>query len=263
MELGLENRVAIVCGASKGIGKAISKGLAAHGANVCLISPDPSVLDETVADLSADGFGEAVALAGDVTDPALAKKALKAVIDRWGRVDILVNNAGGPPPGGFLEHDDETWTAAFELNLMSAIRFTRAVAPVMKDRRWGRIVNVTSTLAKEPTPQMVLSATIRAGVSTFSKAIAAELAPFNITINTVCPGGVKTDRLVSLFSEIARKNGKDPQELIRNSEESIPIGRFAEADEFAQMVLFLLSEKGSYVTGTTISIDGAATKSVF
>ena len=263
MDLGLENRVAIVTGGSKGMGLAVATGLASHGARVCIVARDPEILDEAAAAIRGRSETDVLAIPGDVRDPKLPERTVGEVMGKWGRLDILVNNAGGPPPGSFLEHSDEAWEDALQLNLLSTIRFTRAAIPIMKERNWGRILNITSSLAKEPTPMMVLSATARAGVSAFSKAIATELAPHGITVNTVCPGGVKTDRLVSLFNDLAKKQDTTAKELIEQAEANIPIGRFADPEEFAQILLFLASEKGGYVTGTSIVVDGGLTKSIF
>jgi 3-oxoacyl-[acyl-carrier protein] reductase len=184
-------------------------------------------------------------------------------MEKFGRVDVLVNNAGGPPAGSFLSHDENSWISAIEQNLLSVIRFTKAVVPYMKEQKYGRIINISSTVAKEPSAMMVLSATTRAGVSAFSKAIAQELAPFNITINTICPGGVLTDRLKSLVEEAAKKANVSYEEQLNKSLEMIPMNRFAQPEEIANIACFLADDKSSYLTGTSIMVDGALTKSIF
>lgn len=263
MLLGLDNKVAIVTGASKGIGNAISFALAKEGAHVCMVARTSESLEKAAKEIQEKTGREIIHLSGDTSDPNLPGTVLGEVLKRWGAVHILVNNTGGPPLGSFLEHADDIWASTFNRNLMSVIRFSKTVVPHMKKQTWGKIINISSTIAKEPTPQMVLSATARAGVSAFSKAIAAELAPYRITVNTICPGGVLTDRLTSLFAENARKQEVSYDELIQKSQASIPINRFATPDEIANVVIFLASEQSSYLTGTSIMVDGGLTKSVF
>lgn len=263
MELGLKDRVAIVLGASKGIGRAIAQGLSAEGARVIIVARSADILAESAKQISAETGVEVLAVPGDVCAVGLAEELVGLALSKWGRLDILVNNAGGPPPKGFLDADEDDWSQALQMNLMSTIRMCRAAAPVMKEQKWGRIITIGSTLMKEPAPQMVLSSTARAGVTAFTKAIATELAPFGITANSIATGGVETDRLKSLFQMSADANGKSLEEALENAAASIPIGRFASPKEFSQMVVFLASEPGSYVTGECISIDGGLMKSAF
>ncbi len=263
MDLGLKDRVAIVMGASKGIGRAIAHGLSLEGARVIIVARSDGELKEAAGQISADSGIDVLAVPGDVCDVGLPAKLVERALDEWGQIDILINNAGGPPPMGFLDAEDEDWSHAIELNLMSTIRMCRAVAPAMKKQEWGRIVTIGSTLMKEPAPQMVLSATARAGVTAFTKAIATELAPHGITANTIATGGVQTDRLVSLFQTMADTGGKSLDERLTDAAASIPIGRFATPEEFAQMTIFLASEAGRYVTGECISVDGGLMKSAF
>ncbi len=259
MNLGLEGRVAIVCGASKGMGFASSQALAQHGVKVLMVARDQSAL-EAAAKAIADEGGVVEAYAGDVRNPDLAQRTVDRCKELWGPVDILLNNAGGPPMGSFLEHDGGAWEAAIQTNLLSVVRFCKAVAPDMKAKNWGRIISITSTVAKEPSPAMVLSATTRAGVSAFSKALAIELAQFNISVNVICPGGVLTDRLVSLLQARAEREKREYQEILIETQASIPAKRFAEPQEIADVILFLASERGGYVNGVSLSVDGALTK---
>lgn len=259
MNLGIDGRLAIVCGASKGMGFASAKALALHGAKVLMVARDPSALEAAAKAITAEG-GVVAAYAGDVRNPDLALLAVDRCNALWGPVDILVNNAGGPPMGSFLEHDGTAWEAAIQANLLSVVRFCKAVAPGMKSKNWGRIISITSTVAKEPSPAMVLSATTRAGVSAFSKTLAIELAQFNISVNVICPGGVLTDRLVGLLQARAEREKRDYQEVLQESQASIPAKRFAEPEEIADVILFLASERGGYVNGVSLSVDGALTK---
>jgi 3-oxoacyl-[acyl-carrier protein] reductase len=259
MKLEIDGRVAIVCGASKGMGFASAKALALYGAKVLMVARDPSALKAAAQAIAAEG-GVVEAYAGDVRNPDLAQLAVDRCNALWGPVDILVNNAGGPPMGSFLEHDGTAWEAAIQANLLSVVRFCKAVAPGMKSKNWGRIISITSTVAKEPSPAMVLSATTRAGVSAFSKTLAIELAQFNISVNVICPGGVLTDRLVGLLQARAEREKRDYQEILQESQASIPAKRFAEPEEIADVILFLASERGGYVNGVSLSVDGALTK---
>jgi 3-oxoacyl-[acyl-carrier protein] reductase len=259
----IDNRVAIITGASSGIGFAAAKGLALQGVNLVLVSRTEEKLKYAQAEIKALANVEVEIFSGDVIDKSLSQKVIDLAVSKWGKVDILVNNAGGPPMGSFLEHDDDAWDEALDQNLKSTIRFTRAVAPLMIANSWGRIINITSTLAKEPTPLMVLSATARAGVSAFSKSISSELAEYGVTINTLCPGGVLTERLHSLLMTAAEKQEKSYQEVLESSQATIPLGRFAEPEEFADMLVFMASERARYITGTTVMVDGGLTKGVF
>jgi 3-oxoacyl-[acyl-carrier protein] reductase len=259
MNLDLDGRVAIVCGASKGMGFASAEALASHGAKVLMIARDPLALEAAAKTISAKG-GVVETYSGDVGKFDLAQLAVDRCQSLWGTVDILVNNAGGPPMGSFLEHDGAAWEAAIQTNLLSVVRFCKAVSPDMKAKNWGRIVTITSTVAKEPSPTMVLSATTRAGVSAFSKSLAIELAQFNISVNVICPGGVLTDRLVELMQAKAVSEKRLYQEVLLESQASIPAKRFAEPQEIADVILFLASESGGYVNGVILSVDGALTR---
>ena len=259
MKLGIEGRVALVCGASKGMGLATSNALALEGVKVLMVSRDKKTLEEAEQKVASQG-GVVASLAGDVSDPELAERAVRQCKDLWGRVDILVNNAGGPPMGTFLEYDSLAWETAIQTSLLSVVRFCKAVAPGMKEQNWGRIISITSTVAKEPSPSMVLSATTRAGVSALTKTLAIELAQFNISVNAICPGGILTDRLVSLLKIRADREKRDYLEILSESQQSIPAKRFANPDEIADVILFLASERGGYVNGVSLSVDGALTK---
>jgi len=263
MELGFKDRVAVVTGASKGIGHGIAHGLANEGVRTIIVARTKAPLAEAARQIESDTGIESLAVDGDVRDTALADNIVQIAMEKWGRVDILVNNAGGPPPMNFLEAGNQDWNDALELNLLGSIRMCRAVVPVMKAQKWGRIITIGSTVMKEPSPQMVMSATARAGVTAFMKAISIELAADGITANTIATGGVQTERLVSLFETIATKNDQSVDTLLENAAASIPMGRFASPAEFAQMIVFLASEAGGYITGECISVDGGLSKSAF
>ena len=258
-----DTKVAIVTGASKGIGKAIALGFAKEGYKVCIVSRNTKLLEQTAKEIRKETNQEIIFVSADVSDLTAADNVLNTVIQKFKKIDILVNNTGGPDAGFFLSHTDEAWMSAIQHNLMSVIRFTKAVVPYMKEQKHGRIINISSTVAKEPSAVMVLSATTRAGVSAFSKSISQELAPFNITVNTICPGGVLTQRLKSLVEEASIKANITYEEQLDRSLATIPMNRFAEPEEIANVACFLAGDKSSYLTGTSIMVDGALTKSIF
>ncbi len=257
------NKIALVCGSSKGMGLAIAQKLASDGVKVMMIARNGDQLKIESDKINASG-GESSFCVGDVTDKNAPQNAIDACVEKWGaHPNILINNAGGPKPGKIQDLDDEAWDTSYQLCLMSFIRFTRAALPKMEENNWGRIVNITSTVAKEPSPAMAMSAAFRAGVSALTKAIATDVAPKNITINTICPGGVATDRLISLLENSAANSDKTFEELMESSQKMIPINRFAEPEEIANVAAFLASDQGSYVTGTSIDVDGGLTKGYF
>lgn len=258
------NKVALVTGGSKGIGKAIAVKLAARGdTHVCLASRNEENLARALQQLSTAGDLEHMSIPGDVSVAGSEDEVIDRIIQKFGKIDMLVNNSGGPAPGSFLEKSVDDWNFAISNNMMSVIRYTKKAAPLMVEQGWGRILNITSTLAKEPTPNMALSATVRASVSAFTKAISSEIAMHGVTINTILPGGVLTDRLDSLIAAAAEKNGISKAEQLQQNQAQIPIGRFAQPDEIAAVAAFLLSEDAGYVTGQSWVVDGGLTKSFF
>ena len=258
MNFGLKNKVAIVCGASKGMGFSCAEALALEGVKVLMIARNEIALAESAQKIESRG-GTVMVFSGDVGDLNLAIAAVNHCEKIWGGVDILINNAGGPPMGTFQEHSPLAWNLAIQTNLMSVVNFCQAVTPNMKMNKWGRIVNIISTVAKEPSPLMVLSATTRAGVAAFSKALAIELASFNISSNVICPGGVLTDRLVMLLKSKAERDNKSYKDVLFESQQSIPAKRFANPEEIADAVLFLVSEQGGYINGVSLNIDASFT----
>ena len=245
------------------MGRAIAESLASEGCNLCLVARTKETLEKAASDIRSTYGVEVLAIAGDVSDPALAKRVISEAASKFGSVHILINNAGGPPPGSFTQHSDETWMQAFQQNFFSVLRFSREVAPLMKAQKWGRIVNITSSIAKEPTAIMVLSGSARAAVSALTKSISSELAQFNITVNTLCPGGVDTERAANLMKIAAESEGKTLEEIYKRSAAAIPIQRLANPKEIADTVAFIASDKASYLTGLSIMIDGGLTKSIF
>ncbi len=263
MDLGIEGRVALVTGASRGIGKAVAMSLAHAGAKICLLSRNHESLVSAQGDIEAQTGVKAMILAANVGDADLAKTSVAQIVSELGSVDILVNNCEGPAMGSFLEHDAVVWQRAYEQNLYSVVNYTTQVAPLMKQNRWGRVLNITSFLAKEPTPAMVLSATMRAGVSAFSKSIATELAEYGVTVNTLCPSAVLTDRMVNLTQVAAEREGKSYDDILATAQDTIPAKRFSTPEEIGDLAAFLASERAAYITGVSHLIDGGLSKSIF
>jgi 3-oxoacyl-[acyl-carrier protein] reductase len=256
VDLGLEGKVALVTGASKGMGKACAMGLASEGARVAVCARTETDLAATAAEIRQKTKAEVLAVRADVTQLEEIRQAVKTTVEAFGGIAILVNNTGGPPPGGFDQLSDAQWQSAFELTLLSSVRLIREVLPHMRARRWGRIVSIQSSSVKEPIDGLILSNGVRPGVVGLSKTLATELGKDNITINTVCPGRILTDRLRSLMGIRAQQAGKSLQAYLPDATADIPLGRIGSPEEFANVVLFLASERASYVTGVTVQVDG-------
>ncbi|MCK9229588.1 MAG: SDR family oxidoreductase [Syntrophales bacterium] len=262
MDLKLKDKVALVAGGSMGLGKAVAMTLSEEGARVAVGALDDSFLPEAADEIRRATGGEVLAIATDVSKPDEARLFVRKAIDHFGTVDILVNNAGGPPSTPFLDIDDTLWEFGFRLNLLSTIAMTREVIPVMKEKRWGRIINMTSISVKQPIDGLILSNTIRSGVIGLAKSLSNELAPFNITVNSVCPGYTMTERVRTLAASMAEKEQTTPEEIIRRWESAIPMGRMGTPEEFSTLVAYLASEGSGYITGAAIQIDGGWYKGI-
>lgn len=256
METGIAGRAAIVAAASKGLGKAVAIALAREGVRVCLFSRSQENIERAADEVRTEGAPEVLALAADVAVATDIQRVVGQTVERFGTVDILFNNAGGPPPGLFDSLDDAAWQQAYELNLMSAIRLSRAVLPYMKKQRWGRIINSTSISVMQPLGGLLLSNSLRSALVSAAKTLSDEVAAFGITVNNLAPGRIETDRLVELDAAAAKRQGR-PVEAIRQAElEAIPMGRYGRPDEYAAAAVFLASEAASYITGVTLLVDG-------
>ena len=262
MELGLKGRVALVASGSMGLGRAAALELSREGAKVAIGALDDPHLNGAAERIRRETGGEVLAIPADVSDAEQAKAFVRKAIDHYGTADILVNNAGGPPAADFLDIDETLWEKGFRLNLLSTILMTREVVPVLKAKRWGRIINMTSISVKQPIDGLILSNTVRSGVIGLAKSLSNELAPFNITVNNVCPGYTLTDRVRNLAKTTAAKEGTTPEAVIGRWEASIPMKRLGTPEEFAALVAFLASERSGYITGAAIHIDGGWYKGV-
>jgi len=258
MDLKLTNKVAIVLAASKGLGKAIATTLSAEGAKVIIGSRDQAELDKTAAEISAQTGNEVIAITVDMSNGEAIETFIKKAGEAFGRIDILLNNAGGPPFDKFENFDDTQWQKAFELNLLSMARTGKLVLPYMKKAGGGRIINVISGSVKSVLANSVLSTSMRMGVVGMAKMMADELGPYNITVNNVAPGLILTDRIIDSFPK-----GMTPEKAMQEKTKNIPLGRIGEPEELAALVAFLASEQASYISGTTIQVDGGASRAIF
>lgn len=262
MDLGLRGKVALVAASSKGLGRAVAEELAAEGAHLVMCARGQETLEQTAESIRRATGVKVVAVTADVSNPADAARVVKAAFDQLERVDILVTNSGGPPSGPFEKLTPEMWEAATGLLLKSAVELTRAVLPGMKERRWGRILNVTSIAAKQPIEGLMLSNSLRAAVIGFARTLANEVAPFNVTVNNLLPGYTRTDRVQELARAAGGKAGGSSTDIVAKWEKEIPMGRLGEPREFAALAAFLASERASYITGSSIAVDGGWIRSL-
>src|SRR5580693_8119942 len=263
MDLGLKDRVALVAASSTGLGKAVALGLAREGAKLALCARTLSTLDETAAEIHRETGVEVLARAVDVRVYEQVRDFVKEIADRFGRLDICVANAGGPPSKSFAETTVEDWHAAAELNLMSTVYLAKETLPLMQARRWGRFIAITSMTVKQPVEGLILSNSVRAGVSGLIKTLSNEYGPYNVLVNNVCPGFTATARLMDLSRTLAGKQGVAASEIEERWAKQAPLGRVGQPEEFANVVVFLASERASYVTGVSIAVDGGIVKGLY
>lgn len=263
MNLGLTNKIALVCAASQGLGFAVADEIAAEGAYVVICSRSEENINRAAAAIREKSGAEVLAVAGDLSVPADIERIFGTAVEKFGRVDILVTNGGGPPAGSFDSLSGATWDDAVRVVLSSVVELTRLVLPGMKERGWGRILNVTSIASKQPVDNLMLSNSLRAAVTGFAKTLANEVAASGITVNNILPGYTRTDRLVELFDFIAEKEGILTDQVVARWESEIPMRRLGDPKEFAALAAFLVSERASYITGSSIAVDGGWIKSLF
>ena len=260
MDLGLKDRVAIVAASSQGIGRATAEAFAAEGCRIAMCSRNQQTLEAAAEKIRGRYKVEVLAQAFDVTDAAAVKRFVSVVADKFGSVDICVTNAGGPPAKGFLAATLEEWQRALELNFLSTVYFAREVIPRMQRKRWGRIIALTSITTKQPVTDLVLSNAVRAAVVGLVKSLANEFGKDGILVNNVGPGFTATDRLKELAKARASTLGKSEQEIFAAWAAEAPLQRLGEPREVAEAVVWLASERASYVTGQTVLVDGGMYK---
>jgi 3-oxoacyl-[acyl-carrier protein] reductase len=263
MNLGIKDRVALVAAASRGIGYAAALELAREGARVFLCSRDEARASEAAEKIHNETGADVAGIAADVTNGTDIERFVSLATERAGRVDICVTNAGGPPATTFDTTDIEMFRDAFELNALSAIRLAKLVLPGMRERKWGRIVNVTSISVKQPVDGLLLSNTVRAGLTSWAKTVSNEVAADGVTINNVAPGYTLTERQDELAVARGKALGKSKEEMIATWASQTPAQRCAAPEEIAAAIAFLASDRASYITGVTLQVDGGWTRGLF
>lgn len=262
MDLGLKQKVALVTGASRGLGFAIAQLLAEEGAQVVINSRNPQRLQEAAGLIRQKTGQEVIIFAGDVTQPEVPPQLIEHIVTRYSRLDILVANAGGPPPGAFESFDDESWYKAIDLSFMSQVRLIRAALPHLKNSSSASVLTITSISVKQPVPNLVLSNSIRAATVGLTKSLALELGYQGIRFNSILPSWTETERVIELMSARAKANGTSiEEEMEKQSRESV-FGRMAKPEEFARAAVFLVSPAASYLTGVMLAVDGGMYKGV-
>ncbi|HEU5181887.1 MAG TPA: SDR family oxidoreductase [Candidatus Polarisedimenticolia bacterium] len=256
MDLGIQGKIAIVCGASAGLGKATAAALAREGARVAICSRSLARVEAAAREIESTTGGKILPFAADVTDGKALDAMLEKLRGQWGAPDILVNNSGGPPPGNFQDTPESAWEPAYRLTLEAPVALCRKVLAGMKEKRWGRIVTITSLTVKQPAENLLLSNTYRTGLTAFLKTLAGEVAPFGITVNCVCPGYTETERLDELAENLAAKRGVMPAQVREEWKKAIPVGRLGKPEEIGDLIAYLASDKAGYITGVSILADG-------
>jgi 3-oxoacyl-[acyl-carrier protein] reductase len=262
MNSGLEHKCAIVCAASKGLGRATALALARGGARVVICARTAAALEAAAAEIRAETGAEVIPVAADLSKAEDVDRLIARAARDLGGIDILVTNTGGPRSALFESLGDQDWVESFDALVMSVVRLCRGAIPHMRQRGGGRIVHITSVSVKQPIDGLVLSNALRAAVTGLSRTLANELAPDNILVNCVAPGYTRTDRVVELAEATAARERTTPEEVQRRLEEKIPLKRLGTPEEFADVVAFLASDRASYVTGTTLQVDGGFVRSL-
>jgi 3-oxoacyl-[acyl-carrier protein] reductase len=270
MDLGLAGRTALITGGSKGFGRAVALRLAAEGAAVALVARGRDALRETAADVTREaartrgaGAGSVLPLVADVTDDAQLREAVARATAELGPPDLLLVNAGGPPAGNFADLDLSAWEAAYRLTVESAVRLCRLVVPGMIERRWGRVVCITSVSVYQPVENLMLSSVLRPAVQALTRTLALEAAPSGVTVNAVAPGFHLTSAVERLITRKQEQTGATRGEVIEGWTREIPLGRLGEADELAALVVFLMSGSAGYITGQCVVADGGWVRGTF
>ena len=263
MDFQIKNKTAIVCASSQGLGKAAALELASEGVNLVISSRNEETLLSVKKEIETSTNAKIVSVVADLNKPKDIDNLYAKANSELGPIDILINNAGGPPPSNFDSLNDEDWLKAFNLTMMSSIRLSKLVLPDMKERNWGRIINISSVSVKTPVPGLFLSNSLRMGVLGWSKALSDEVAPKGVTVNSVCPGSTRTARITNIFQSQSEAMGKTIEEIESHAASNIPMLRIGEPKELAALIAFLASERASYMTGLAIQVDGGSARTFY
>jgi 3-oxoacyl-[acyl-carrier protein] reductase len=262
VETGLKSKIAVVCGASRGLGRAAAESLAAEGTHLAIVARHEAALTDAALSIGRATGVDVFPLVCDVSRPDGARDAVRETARHFGGLDILVTNAGGPRAGTFAMLTEDDFVQAIDLTFMSVVRMTMEAVPLMRKRGGGRIIHITSVSVKQPVDNLMLSNALRPAVVGFAKTLASELASENILVNCVCPGYTRTDRVMELNAAAAAREGITLAAVEQRLVGTIPMRRLGEPHELASLITFLASERASYITGTTLQVDGGYVRSL-
>ena len=263
MDLQIKSRIALVTASSKGLGKAAAKSLAMEGATVIICSRTKETIEQTASEIHQLTGSEIIPIVADVSNKDDIKMLFEKIKDQFGTLHILVNNAGGPPTGDILTMTEQEWTKGYELTLMSMIRLSREALPLMIKQKWGRIITITSFVGKQPINDLIISSTLRPGIHGLTKVLSNKYAKNNITVNTICPGNINTERQQELMEQRSLKNKISLDEYKAEIVKEIPTGRLGNLEEVGDVIAFLASEKASYINGVNLLVDGGIAKGIY
>lgn len=262
MDLGIKNKTALVTASSQGLGKAAAFSLAKEGVNLAICSRSEKAINDTAKEISKATGVKVFPIAADVSKGEDIDRIVDAAKKEYGTIHILVNNAGGPPTGKITAITDDEWKNGVNLTLMSMIRLTRAVLPMMEQQHWGRVVTIVSITAKQPVDELLISSTLRPGILGLSKVLANQYGKYGITVNTICPGYVLTQRQEELSRSRSAEKNMTMDEYLAENAKNIPIGRLGRPEEIGDVIAFLASERASYINGANLLVDGGQAKGI-
>ena len=263
MDLSIKGKNAIVCASSQGLGKSAAVDLAKEGVNLAICSRNQEKVDLVKNEIEKFSGVKVVSIKADLSSEKDIDTLFNKAKEELKKIDILINNNGGPPPSSFEQLADEDWKKAFNGTMMSAIRLSKLVLPDMKKNKWGRIINISSVSVKTPVDGLFLSNSLRMGVLGWAKALSDEVASYGVTVNTVCPGTTKTERIEEILSAQSKNTGKNKKELEEAIAKNIPMQRIGEATDLSALITFLASEKANYMTGLAIQVDGGSARTFY
>lgn len=262
MDLGVAGRVAVIGGGSKGLGRACADSLANEGANLVICSRNAEELETAAAEIRGTAGVDVLAVPADLSRLEDIQHLVQSAVDHFGRLDIVVANSGGPPAGRATDTSEETWARSIDMALSFFIRMGREAAPHMRERKWGRICNILASTVYQPIDNLVTSGVTRMGAVAYAKSLADEVGRDNVLVNNVAPGFLMTERMRHIFENRSQETGQDIDSVLEAGASRIPVGRFGRPEELGDFVAYLCSDKNTYVTGTTILVDGGVVRSV-